>query len=344
MIHYAPRPPLSLLLRRPCAAMAEALAVAPARFQFSRDALHAWFGRRGGTVWFPSFHCGMEVRAAVDAGCAPRFYRVREDWTIDEDDFMARVSSEPGPVVLIHYFGFAQPGIERLARWCRERGVPLLEDCSHAFLSRFDGRLLGTFGDAATFSLYKTLGMVDGGALRDGDTPGAAPMMIAVDAQLAAWQKRRRDRAESDEATLRARFEARVVSARERIFAGPWRYGRGMSRLSLALASRVEPSFVIERRRENYRMLVRLLNAQVPDLDEGTVPLFLPLFVPRRTEALVRLQAARIEPFIFGMFHHPAMDAGEFPEAVRLRENLLCLPIHHQLRDADLLRIAEVLR
>jgi perosamine synthetase len=340
-IHHTPRAPLSLLLRPPSAAMREALSVAPSRFHFSRDALYAWFARRRGVVWFPSFHCGQEVRAAVDAGCTPRFYRVREDFTIDEEHLAEGLSREPGAVVVIHYFGFAQLGIGRIAAL----GAPLLEDCSHAFLSRFHGQPLGTFGDAATFSLYKSLGTVDGGALRDGGTRcDAAPAFVALDAQLTAWRKRWRDRAESRADVLRERFAERVVTVRARIFDGPWSYGRAMSRLSLALSERIDPEHVARRRRENYETLAKMLNANVAKLDDGTVPLFLPLLVDDRTAALVRLQAARIEPFIFGMFHHPAMREDDFPEARRLRENLLCLPIHHELRESDLTRIAETLR
>ncbi len=340
-IHFAPRAPLSLLLRRPSPAMHEVLSVAPSFFHFSRDALYAWFAKHRGVLWFPSFHCGMEVRAAVDAGCAPRFYRVREDCTIDEAHLADGLARERGAVVVVHYFGFAQPGIVRIAKW----DVSLLEDCSHAFLSKFNGQPLGTFGDAATFSLYKSLGTVDGGALRDGGTRcERMPSLIALDAQLADWKKRWRDRAEARTDVLRTRFADRVVSARARIFGGPWHYGAAMSRLSLALSERIDPEHVAVQRRKNYETLAKMLNADVPPLDEGTVPLFLPLFVEDRVGTLVRLQAARIEPFIFGMFPHPAMRTEDFPETRRLRENLLCLPIHHELREGDLARIAEVLR
>jgi perosamine synthetase len=334
-IHFAPRPKLTLLLRRRSAAMHDALDVAPERFHFSRDALHAWFRARGGDVWFPSFHCGMEVRAAVDAGCKPRFYRVDEHFAVDIEQ-LRQVS---GTLVVIHYFGFPQPAIARIAALCRVRGVALLEDCSHAFLSSLHNRPLGTFGDAATFSFYKSLGTVDGGGLRDGDVAcEREPPLLAAGAQLAAWRKRWRDRAETDRDTLRQRFADRVVSAKARIFDEPWTYGRAMSHLSLALALRIEPERVIAQRRANYERLAQR------KLEEGVVPLFHPLFVEDRVEMLVRLQAARIEPFIFGMFFHPSMDPDAFPDARRLRENLLCIPVHHDLSERDLARIEKVIR
>ncbi|MCU1350206.1 MAG: Perosamine synthase [Acidobacteria bacterium] len=343
-IHYSPRAPLSLLARRPSPAMAEALAFAPRLFQFSRDALHAWFSaREPGVVWMPSFHCGMEVRAAVDAGFTPRFYRVGADLTIDEDHLIAGLREHPGPVLVIHYFGFPQPGIVRIAALCRAQGVPLVEDCSHAFLASHDGRPLGTFGDAATFSLYKSLGTVDGGALRgDGSGGNAQRPLVAWSAHAEAWERHRRGSATIDIATLERRFAARVVSARERIFETPWRYGSGISRLSLALIARIDPQRVRATRRANYLRLAALIGG-APPLPDGAVPLFLPLFVRDRERLLFRLQSRAIEPFIFGYFHHPDLDPAAFPEARRLREELLCLPVHQQLEGGDLERIARSL-
>ncbi|MGA8808720.1 MAG: DegT/DnrJ/EryC1/StrS family aminotransferase, partial [Thermoanaerobaculia bacterium] len=169
-IHAYPRVPITTLTRTPSAAMRDEIAFAPHLTRFSRDALYLVFAALraapGTPVWCPSFHCGMEVRAAAEAGFTPRFYRLRHDLTIDEAHLARCLAEEAGPVLLIHYFGFAQPGTERIAALCRANGVPLIEDCSHVFLSRCGGRPIGSIGDAATFSLYKTFGTSDGGALR----------------------------------------------------------------------------------------------------------------------------------------------------------------------------------
>ena len=62
-----------------------------------------------------------------------------------------------------------------------------------------------------------------------------------------------------------------------------------------------------------------------------------------RTEIVLRLQGAGVEAFIFGMFHHPAMGQDEIPGARALREEILCLPVHQDLGDAELDRLAAVL-
>jgi perosamine synthetase len=370
-IHSQPRASLRLLALPHSRAMADTLQLAPKLYHFSRDALHALFGSLGyperTPVWMPSYHCGMEVRAAADAGLTPRFYRVKKDLTVDEEDLAKGLRDTPGPVLLIHYFGFPQPGTLSIASLCHQFGVPLVEDCSHAFLSRLGGCELGAFGQAATFSLYKTLGTLDGGALRadEAELGSLTGRRFALSTQstqpaiaLDAYRKRRQpwhatsrfsQNGRRTHEALAVRFEERVMAARRRIFEGEWLYGRGISRLSLALIQRLDSAMVFERRRQNYLQLDSLLNCAtgyrpvISELPVETCPLYLPIFVRRRAEILVRLQAALVETFIFGMFNHPAMDTAQFPESHNLREEILCLPVHQNLNERDLRRMASLL-
>ncbi len=71
-------------------------------------------------------------------------------------------------VVVTHLYGLATPEIRQITQLCAEKGVKLLEDCAQAHGSSVDGRRVGTFGDAASFSFYptKNLGAIgDGGAV-----------------------------------------------------------------------------------------------------------------------------------------------------------------------------------
>jgi len=68
-------------------------------------------------------------------------------------------------VVVTHLYGLAAPDIGRIAELCARQGVPLLEDCAQAHGASVDGRRVGTFGDAASFSFYPTKNL---GALGDG--------------------------------------------------------------------------------------------------------------------------------------------------------------------------------
>lgn len=68
-------------------------------------------------------------------------------------------------VVVTHLYGLAVPEIQQIANLCVQEGVLLLEDCAQAHGARINGKSVGTFGDAASFSFYPTKNL---GALGDG--------------------------------------------------------------------------------------------------------------------------------------------------------------------------------
>jgi dTDP-3-amino-2,3,6-trideoxy-4-keto-D-glucose/dTDP-3-amino-3,4,6-trideoxy-alpha-D-glucose/dTDP-2,6-dideoxy-D-kanosamine transaminase len=83
-------------------------------------------------------------------------------------------------VVVTHLYGLAVPQIRQIAECCARQGVPLLEDCAQAHGARVEGRCVGTFGDAASFSFYptKNLGALgDGGAVVTGNGAIAEKVM-----------------------------------------------------------------------------------------------------------------------------------------------------------------------
>lgn len=70
-----------------------------------------------------------------------------------------------GVVVVYNYGGCDDIGA--ISSWCKENGIWLVEDCAEAWFSRFNGSLLGSFGDIATFSMHsaKTITCGEGGVL-----------------------------------------------------------------------------------------------------------------------------------------------------------------------------------
>jgi len=87
----------------------------------------------------------------------------------------ARAAAALGPrtraVMAVHLYG-RLADTAPLAALCRERGIPLVEDCAQAHGAERDGRRAGALGDAAGFSFYpgKNLGALgDGGAVVTSD-------------------------------------------------------------------------------------------------------------------------------------------------------------------------------
>lgn len=57
---------------------------------------------------------------------ASSFYRVAPDLSSDLEDLDRRLRDRPGPVLVIHYYGFPQPSITELAALCQRHGGCLL--------------------------------------------------------------------------------------------------------------------------------------------------------------------------------------------------------------------------
>jgi hypothetical protein len=69
--------------------------------------------------------------------------------------------------MLVHIGGHIAFDVARIAAYCREHGIFLLEDCAHAHGASWNGRRAGTYGDAGVYSFYatKTVSTGEGGML-----------------------------------------------------------------------------------------------------------------------------------------------------------------------------------
>ena len=330
-----------------------------------RDAVYWAFRGLGlppGTpAWMPSFHCGVEVQAALDAGFEAAYYRIAPDLTADTQDLGEGLRRRPGPVLLIHYFGFPQPQTHRVLERCREWGVPLIEDCCHALFSRWGDEELGSIGHAAAFSVRKCLGTVDGGILRVNVPPEAAGQwrsQLLHQGPRARWPYRAllRRVLRVDTLPLPGALDAWLcagVPDPDLCSGRAAHRGSSRSDRSSWLGERVlritRPEEVVRRRRANWALLharLKGLPAYHPvhqELPPGTSPLGLVVASDRRAALARALRARGIEPYIFGASPHPTLDRARSADAERLREDLFCLPVHHALTGGQLERLAAAL-
>mgnify|MGYP001485108086 CR=1 FL=1 len=59
-------------------------------------------------------------------------------------------------LVLTHIGGYPIPEIIKIEKYCRDNNILLIEDCAHAPLTKIDGNLVGSFGDASILSFFPT--------------------------------------------------------------------------------------------------------------------------------------------------------------------------------------------
>jgi perosamine synthetase len=330
-----------------------------------------WLGRaptERDVVLMPAYHHGVEVEAVRAAGGRVVFYRVDRELCIDLDDLAAKAARPDVRVVYVtHYAGFAQPiaAAQKIAR--AHPGVRLFEDCALSLFARTaEGIPLGSFGDASCFCLYKSLPLPHGGLLLAPDVPVAtvsSPPLLSTlhhvaGLTLAHLELHSSGIGRAVRQAARATSQATVDKAVATVKTGTMHLTEaelhlGASALVQALLPRFDDQMVVVRRRRNFARLAAaledVLEVVYNPLPAGACPLFLPVRIDtargRDKAALVaQLNASGIDAIDFWSSSDPACDPAEFPEAARLRREILELPCHQSLDDDAIDRVAHAVK
>jgi len=133
--------------------------VAPDRvFLFSkgRVALYAVLKAMGvgrdDEVILPGYTCVMVPSAAMFLGAKCRYVDIEpRTYNLDPALLDRHYTARTRALVVQHTYGISQR-MEPVMEWAASRGLPVIEDCCHAFGSAQGGRLCGAFGAASFFS------------------------------------------------------------------------------------------------------------------------------------------------------------------------------------------------
>jgi dTDP-4-amino-4,6-dideoxygalactose transaminase len=93
------------------------------------------------------------VEALVDIGARPVAVDIRrDDLGPDPEQLAALVGSRTRAILVVHLYGLPVD-MDPILALARERGLVVIEDCSHAHGATLDGRSVGSFGAVGAFSL-----------------------------------------------------------------------------------------------------------------------------------------------------------------------------------------------
>ncbi|MCB9285099.1 MAG: dTDP-4-amino-4,6-dideoxygalactose transaminase [Lewinellaceae bacterium] len=121
----------------------------------------------GDEIIMPSYTFVSTANAFVLRGARPVFCDSSADSPNPNLEHLeSLISPRTRALVIVHYAG-ACLDMDRLRALADRHRLPLIEDAAHAIDARYRGRLLGTFGDFATFSFHETKNITcgQGGAL-----------------------------------------------------------------------------------------------------------------------------------------------------------------------------------
>lgn len=314
----------------------------------------------GSTILVPAYHQGVEIETLLVAGYKLRYYRLDGQLGIDFGDLETRVDKSVAALHVIHYFGFAQP-LEPIAQFCAAHRLKLIEDCALSLFTRDHARWVGSAGDLALYSVYKTLPVPHGGFLvtrasrRENGLRPAPWRSTAVQTldllnsglqtnpwgrrlelllgRASQWMARRvgwnRD---TTIGSGGATWDQRLLDYR----ASAW---------ITWLMQFMDRDTVIARRRANFEQLATRLRGRVtlpfPALNDGACPLFFPVLVRDKVRVQEQLDALDVQSVNLWNASHPSCPADLAAEVAHWRRECLELPIHQELSAEHIDHVAD---
>lgn len=116
----------------------------------------------GDEVIVPTFTFAATANAVALTGATPVFCDIDPlTYTIDVAQAAQLVGPKTTGVLPVHMFGHPA-NMEELLRLAERKNLMVFEDAAQAHMARFKGRMVGTFGKFAMFSLYSTKNMTTG--------------------------------------------------------------------------------------------------------------------------------------------------------------------------------------
>ena len=299
-----------------------------------------FFKVKGREVIVPTNTFASCVKAIMYAGGIPVLADMdSETFCLDTEDVIGRINSNTAGIIVVHIAGLIYPEIDRLREVCRERGVFLIEDPSHAHGARIDERPAGGLTDAACFSFYPTKVM----------TTGTGGMITTDDAELAAYARSVRHHGQGES------LESIVNMGND------WCMDEMSAALGVYQLKRLEEN-VAHRNR-----VVEWYRRELKEVDWITVPLYpenlrhayykFPVMlaegIDKKKLRQIMLDEYQIE---LGSIYdppchlHPVFQKelgcyeGMFPRAEAVLRRQVCLPVHAAVSEDDVSRVVSALQ
>jgi perosamine synthetase len=277
------------------------------------------------------------LNAALHAGASVRFVDVGGDFTIDPEQLAAAVGPRTRAVVPVHLYG-CPAAMDQIEAAVAGRNIVVVEDAAQALGASVGGRPVGSFGTGC-FSFYATKNVTtgEGGAVTtDDDEVAETVRLLADQGQRAGY------------GYGRPGFNLRMTELQA----------------ALGVAQMARLSDIVEARRRNARLITDglggiegLLLPAEPQARWHVYHQYTVRVTPdaRRTRDELRwlLEANDIGCCVY--YPRPVYDYDCFrddprivssptPKAAQLATEVLSLPVHPKLAEADLDRVIDVIR
>lgn len=310
----------------------------------------------------PAYHCRTMLDPAISLGAELMLYPLRENLAPDLEGLAEALKRAQRPVramLMTHYFGFPQDTAP-IAAFCREHGIALIEDCSHALFNLKSKERLGQHGRFTIASPYKLFPCEEGGLLlagNDADLPTERRPSAGLTSELrvlaSALRRKSTQRRNGALGTRTAQLAEELARARQ-----PGGATAGEGRAVLDGTSRMyQPAeqphegphvsewlmrlcavdHVAQRRRQHYLRwrdaMLGLPNCRplFPELPDDCVPYMFPLLIDQPETHFYQLKRVGMP-----IWRWDEMAVSDCPVSQRYSRRLLHLPCHQTLTASEL--------
>lgn len=297
------------------------------------------------TVLLPAFTCSTVIDPFRDSKFEILYYDINEDFTINTDSLNHLIANERVDLILVHsYWGFNTCGdAELILQQFRDSGGVLVEDLTQSLFSE-NVRLEA---DYYVSSLQKFFAIPNGG-------------FIMSKNQLNI--KKENDKSDIDEIAsktfmLKKDYMAYKNDAKAEFKEGYKKINTimednssiyGISQMSERILNKLDIGYIKEQRIKNYNYLhdyvnknCKKLHVAMPKAGQGIAPLYFPVFAKNRSDFQTYMSERDVYcPIIWPKSE---MIKGSFPNADKMYNNLICIPIDQRYTEEDMKHIGEVL-
>ncbi len=281
---------------------------------------------QGDEVIVPSFTFAATGNSVALAGAVPVFADIEPDtFTLDPAAVAAAITPRTKGILPVHLYGHPAR-MRELEALAADHGIALYEDAAQAHGASLDGRPVGTFGEFAMFSLYPTKNMTSG----EGGMVSAATEDVARRVRLLRNQGMERQ------------YENEVVGFNARMTDIHAAIGRvQLTKVDAWTATRQRNAAFLD---QNLRGVI------VPPVAEGAVHVYhqYTIRVPEDRDGFVR--ALKEEYSVGSGVYYPIPNHRlpslahfapglDLPETEKAAAEVVSLPVHPSLSQADLDRI-----
>jgi hypothetical protein len=325
----------------------------PYGFAFGRTALFYGLQAFGldasDEILMPDYICDVILEPLSRLGIQPAYFPLDQELRPRWDLLPDRVTVRTRALCMPHYFGQPQP-IGKFLDFCNAHNLLLIEDNSHGHGGRYQGRLLGTWGDIGFSSPRKTFPVPHGGLLYlNTATPFEPPVLEPSPVSpIQCRCKSLLQRTLYWLPRLRGCLVKRVdYASREDPGELPLRQDYAMLRLVREALENADMNTIRQTRQELYHLWLdwatgHRLTPVFSRLDDEAMPMKFPAYTSSREESKAWFEwGYRHGINVVSWPRLPKACLDPQGSAYRRWEKLICFPIHQQMQAPALAKILQ---